>query len=97
MRRERAGHTLQPTALVNEAFLLKLVGSPAKAEWQNRAHFIAIAANVMRQILVGHARSKGALKRGSGAPAVSLDDAKVFEPGRSSDLLAIDQGWIAWL
>jgi RNA polymerase sigma factor (TIGR02999 family) len=82
MRREAAGHTLQTTALVNEAYV-KLVRPPA-ADWQNRTHFFAVAANIMRRILVDHARSRNSLKRGSGArsnveiadlPALAIDDA----------------------
>ena len=64
---ERPGHTLQPTALVNEAYL-KLIGDQAR-DWRNRAHFIGVSASIMRRILVDHARRKGALKR-SGGPAV---------------------------
>lgn len=88
MRRERAGHTLQPTAIVNEAFL-RLVDQ-GTIEWQDRAHFVGIAARVMRQILVDHARRKRTAKRGGGAAAVTLDEAMVSAPGTVFDLIALD-------
>jgi RNA polymerase sigma-70 factor, ECF subfamily len=85
---ERRGHSLQPTALVNEAYL-RLV-DVQQMSWQNRAHFLAMAARVMRRILVDHARSKGYAKRGGGAARITLDDALIVpnEPGR--DLVALD-------
>jgi RNA polymerase sigma-70 factor, ECF subfamily len=86
--RERKDHTLQATALVNEAFL-RMIG-PAKVEWQNRAHFFAVSAQLMRRILVDFARSRGYQKRGGGAPQVSLDEALMISPGRSADLVALD-------
>ena len=73
MGRERKGHTLQPTALVNEAFL-RLAGAH-DVRWQGRAHFMGIAARLMRRVLVDHARSRGYKKRGGGAERVPLDDA----------------------
>src|SRR5579864_6210126 len=75
MRRERVDHTLQTTALVHEAYL-KLVEQTA-ASWQNRAHFFAVAAQVMRHILIDHARGQGREKRGGGAPVIQLDEALV--------------------
>jgi RNA polymerase sigma factor (TIGR02999 family) len=72
MRRERQDHTLQPTALVGEAFL-RLVDQ-SRIDWQDRNHFLGIAARVMRQILVDHARRHGAVKRGAGVQMVTLDD-----------------------
>jgi RNA polymerase sigma factor (TIGR02999 family) len=72
MRNERRGHTLQPTALVNEAYL-RLVGD-SRIDWQNRAHFFGIAAQAMRQILVDHARRKGAAKRGGSWHRVTFDE-----------------------
>ncbi len=72
MRRERPGHTLQATALVHDAFL-KLVDQ-TRVEWQDRAHFFAIASQAMRRILVDHARARAAAKRGAGAAAVSMDE-----------------------
>ena len=88
MRGERAGHSLQATALVNEAFV-RLVEGKAVA-WQDRAHFLAVSARVMRRILVDFARAKNYQKRGGGAQAVTLDEALVVaEPGR--DLVAIDE------
>lgn len=89
MRRERHGHTLQPTAVVHEAFL-RLVEQET-VEWQDRAHFLGIAARVMRQILVEHARRHGALKRGGGADRVTLDEAFMPKDDLSFDLLALDE------
>jgi len=90
LRRERPGHTLQPTALVNEAFL-RLMGQGDRVDWESRSHFIAIAARHMRQILVDHARRHGAGKRGAGATVVSLDDAPASTNPPSADLLALDE------
>lgn len=87
MRRERAGHTLQTTALVNEAYV-RLVGY--KMDWQSRAHFIAIAAQAMRRILVERARKHGSLKRGGDAQKVSLDDAATVSPQRVEEMLAVE-------
>jgi RNA polymerase sigma factor (TIGR02999 family) len=87
MRGERAGHSLQATALVNEAYL-RLVGVQ-QVDWQNRVHFLAVSARLMRRILVDFARSKRYQKRGGGAEQVTLDEALlVNEPGR--DLVALD-------
>jgi RNA polymerase sigma factor (TIGR02999 family) len=88
MRAERANHTLQTTALVNEAFLrlvdLRQIG------WQDRAHFLALSARLMRRILVDHARSRGYQKRGGGAAAVTLDDALLAAPERGANFVALD-------
>jgi RNA polymerase sigma factor (TIGR02999 family) len=89
LRSERSGHTLQPTALVNEAYV-KLSGQ-SKIQWQNRTHFFAVAARVMRQILVDYARGHQRAKRGGGAALLPLDEALVFAPERSADLLVLDQ------
>jgi RNA polymerase sigma factor (TIGR02999 family) len=89
MKRERAGHTLQTTALVNEAYL-HLVGQQ-NVEWQNRAHFFAVAAQVMRHLLVDHARSRNYAKRGGGAQQVTLDETAVISEDRYADLLALDE------
>jgi RNA polymerase sigma factor (TIGR02999 family) len=88
LRRERPDHTLQPTALVNEAFL-KLIDQRA-VKWQNRAHFFGIAAQAMRRILVDHARTHAAGKRGGGMRRVPLDENMI---GRAMDvdLLALDE------
>src|SRR5687767_10494066 len=88
LRREKAGQTLQPTALVNEAYLRLLKDRPDR--WQNRAHFCAIAAHSMRQILIERARARGALKRGGVRARVTLDDALVAGSDRSIDLIALD-------
>ncbi len=89
MRRERPGQSMQTTALVNEAYL-RLVGS-APAEWQDRAHFFAISATVMRHLLVDRARARQYEKRGGGARQVSLDEAAVVSPAQDLDLLALDE------
>ena len=89
LRRERGGHTLQPTALVNEAYL-RLVDQ-RNLRWQNRAHFFAIAAQLMRRILIDYARRRQYAKRGGGAPHVSLDEAAVLSEERAADLIALDE------
>ena len=89
MRRERAGHTLQTTALVNEAYL-RLVDQK-QVRWQNRAHFFAVAAQVMRHILIDHARTRGRDKRGGEAQHVSLDEAEAMSSARAAELLALDE------
>jgi len=93
MARERPGHSLQATALVNEAYL-RLI-EVQRVQWQNRAHFFAMAARLMRRILVDAARSRGHQKRGGGAPVLSLDEALVVptEPGK--DLVALDEALTA--
>jgi RNA polymerase sigma factor (TIGR02999 family) len=88
LRQERAGHTLQSTALVHEAYL-KLVGQN-HVRWQNRAHFFGIAAQMIRRILVDYARARGADKRGSGAEKLSLDEAIALPGGQDLDLIALD-------
>lgn len=89
MRGQRTGHTLQTTALVNEAYIRLIDASQVK--WQNRAHFFAVAAHFMRRILVDFARSRNYQKRGGGAQAVSLDEALIEVPERGADLLALDE------
>jgi RNA polymerase sigma factor (TIGR02999 family) len=89
MRRERKGHTLQATALVNEVFL-RLADGPLVG-WQDRAHFLGIAARLMRRVLVDYARSRGYAKRGGGAQKVSLDEATLVASERSVDLVALDR------
>jgi RNA polymerase sigma-70 factor (ECF subfamily) len=88
MMSEQPGHTLQTAALVNEVYVRLL--DARDAGWQDRAHFFAICAQLMRNILVDHARSRQAIKRGGAATRVSLDDAAVITPEPSSDLLAVD-------
>ena len=88
MRRERNAHTLQPTAVVHEAFM-RLVDQGA-VDWQDRAHFLGIAARVMRRILVEHARRRGAAKRGSGGDHVTLDEALAPQADTSFGLLLLD-------
>ena len=87
LRRERPGHTLQPTAIVNELYL-KLLGRQG-ADWQGRAHFFAIAAQSMRRILVEHARRRDAKKRGGEGTRYLLDTVVMTEP-RAVDLIALD-------
>jgi RNA polymerase sigma-70 factor, ECF subfamily len=88
LKSERQGHTLQPTALVHEAFL-KLVGQ--ETQWQNRNHFFAMAANLMRRILVDYARQHKAEKRGGEAEKVSLEDAFVFVKEKPAQMIALDE------
>jgi len=89
LRSERAGHTLQPTALVHEAYLRLTGGEPIV--WQNRAQFFSITAQVMRHILVDHARRHGAEKRDRGEPRLSLDDAADLAVEQRLDLVALDE------
>jgi RNA polymerase sigma factor (TIGR02999 family) len=89
MRKERAGHTLQTTALIHEAYLRLIDAS--QVEWRNRAHFFGVAARVMRQILVAMARERGCQKRGGGARQVSLDEAMMIDEGLDEDLVALDE------
>jgi RNA polymerase sigma factor (TIGR02999 family) len=90
LRRERGEHTLQPTALVNEAYL-RLIDQ-SDLQWQNRAHFLAIAAKSMREILVEYARSHNADKRGGGAKRITLSKAIAFFEERDLDLVMLDDG-----
>jgi RNA polymerase sigma factor (TIGR02999 family) len=87
MRRERNGHTLQPTALVNEAFIRL---NPGESAWQNRRHFFGAAAQAMRRILVDHARQKQAEKRGDGLERVTLTDLEIGAPEPDLDVLAVN-------
>jgi len=88
MRMEAPGHTLQTTALINEAYL-KLVDQD-HVNWQNRAHFFGIAARIMRHILVDHARASHRGKRGGGMEPLPLDEGLVFTPAKSARLIALD-------
>ena len=89
MRRERPGHTLRTTALVNDAYL-RLVDQRV-VRWQNRAHFFAIAAQMMRRILVDHARAKRYEKRGGGAVHVPIEEAAVLAHGKEAEIIALDE------
>jgi RNA polymerase sigma factor (TIGR02999 family) len=93
MRRERQGHTLQTTALVNEAYL-RLI-DVTRVDWQDRAHFFAMSARLMRRILVDHARSRQFLKRGGGAEMLPLEAAGVISFERPADLVALDDALTA--
>lgn len=88
LRQERSDHTLQPTALVHEAYL-KLIDQ-SRVDWQNRAHFFGVAAQSMRRILVDHARSHRASKRGGVQQKLALDEAVDYSQPRDIDLLALD-------
>jgi RNA polymerase sigma factor (TIGR02999 family) len=88
---EGPGHTLQPTALVHEAYL-KLVGPDPQQPWKGRVHFFAAAAQAMRRILIDHARRKHRARRGGGMKRIELDDIeRVAESGRADELLALDE------
>ena len=91
LRREHRGHSLQPTALVNEAYL-RLVGQ--RVEWKNRAHFFALASEMMRRILVDHARGRNRGKREGGCTRVELDEAVALTEQREVDLVALDQALV---
>jgi len=88
MGRERAGNTLQTSALVHEAYL-RLIDQ-REVHWQNRAHFFGIAAQMMRRILVDYARSRNNQKRGGGAPRIALDEAVIVSEERAADVVALD-------
>jgi RNA polymerase sigma factor (TIGR02999 family) len=89
LRQERPGHTLQPTALVHEAYV-KLI-EQRNVRWQNRSHFFGIAAQAMRRILIDHARTRGRTKRGGGMAKVELEDNHAIQEAASVDVLALDQ------
>lgn len=88
LHRERAGHTLQPTALINEAYL-RLVDLK-QDQWHSRTHFFSVASHIMRQILAKYARSRKALKRGGGDGPIALNETEVPAPVRSSAFTALD-------
>jgi RNA polymerase sigma factor (TIGR02999 family) len=89
MSRERPGHTLQTTALIDDAYLQ--LADNTHPQWQNRAHFFAAAAQLMRRIMVDHARQRQALKRGGGAIRVELNEAAAVTQTRADELLALDE------
>jgi RNA polymerase sigma factor (TIGR02999 family) len=89
LRHEAANHSLQPTALVNEAYLR--LTRMQEMDWQSRSHFFAVSATIMRNILVDHARANDALKRGQGQTAVSWNDAMFPAPERGPEILAVDE------
>ncbi len=93
LRDEQAALTMQPTALVHEAYL-RLVAQNLP-DWQSRAHFFGVAARLMRQILVDHARRRGSAKRGMGAGTVSLEEAVSFSPARGRDIEQLDDALTA--
>jgi len=87
--KERGGHTLQTTEIINEAYLKLL--NQKENDWQDRAHFFAVASRVMRNLLVDYARTKNYQKRGNGAEKVSLEDVALFTPEPDAQLLALDE------
>ena len=89
LRRERPGHTLQTTALINEAYL-RLIDR-RDVNWQSRAHFFAVAARAMRQILVSYARSNQAQKRGGGALKIELDESAILSPEQSKEIVDLHE------
>src|SRR5580658_6005132 len=89
LRHERPNHTLQPTALVHEAYL-RLIDQ-TRVDWQGRTHFFAVGAQAIRRILVDHARQRKRQKRGGGAGRVTLDDAVALAPQRDEEILALDE------
>ncbi|CAA9336003.1 Gll4071 protein [uncultured Microcoleus sp.] len=89
MRRERGNHTLQTSALVNEAFV-KLVDQ-REVRWRNRSHFFALSAQIMRRILINHARDRLAQKRGGGAEHIEFEDAVILTKEKSAELIALDE------
>ena len=93
MRSERAGHTLQTTALVNEAYVRLIDWKNVR--WQNRAHFFGVSAQLMRRILVDFARSRGYQKRRAGATVVTLDETAPISDEKGADLVALDEALVA--
>ena len=89
LRRERAGHTMQTTTLVHEAYL-RLIDA-GRVRWQDRAHFFAIAAQLMRRVLVDDARKRNFKKRGPEFTRISLDEAMVWAPERDAEIIALDE------
>ena len=89
IRGEHKGHTLQTTALVNEAYL-RLIDC-SRVNWQNRAHFLAVSAQLMRRILIDYARSRGYQKRGGAMERISLEESQIVSEGRDLDLLELDE------
>jgi RNA polymerase sigma factor (TIGR02999 family) len=92
LRKERGNHTLQPTALVNEAYLKLL--DQSRVQWQGRTHFFAVGAQAMRRILVDHARRRQRLKHGGQRARVTLDEGIALSPDRDQDVLALDEALV---
>jgi RNA polymerase sigma factor (TIGR02999 family) len=90
LKRGRPNQTLQPTALINEAWI-RLIGQPSVLHWENRSHFFAIAARLMRIVLVDHARAHGAMKRGGGINALTLEDVPLLSPGKAPPILEVNE------
>lgn len=92
MRRERSGHTLQPTALVHEAFLR--LSEQREVQWDNKSHFLGIAAPLMRRILVDYSRGRHAAKRGGKAELIDVDEAELPDIERTADIIALDEALV---
>ena len=90
LKRNQGNHTLQPTALINEAFI-RLIDQQDPVHWESRAHFFGIAARMMRLVLVDYARARYAEKRGAGDQAITLEDAHLLTPQKAPDILEIDE------
>ena len=90
LKRGRPNQTLQPTALINEAWL-RLIGQTGAIPWENRSHFYGIAARLMRIVLVDHARARRALKRGGAADALTLEQVNAISPGKPAEILEVDE------
>jgi RNA polymerase sigma factor (TIGR02999 family) len=90
LKRERVNHTLQPTALISELYV-RLIDNSHTVRWNDRSHFFGIAARIMRQILVEHARAARSLKRGGGVVAITLEESGVFGPNPTLDILTVDE------
>jgi RNA polymerase sigma factor (TIGR02999 family) len=93
LRRERSSHTLQTSDLINEAYLRLL--KQQSVEWQDRAHFFGVAAQIMRRVLIDHARSYQYAKRGAGAEKIPLDEVAVVNQERASELVALDEALVS--
>lgn len=89
MRRENSNHTLQTTALVNEAYIQ--LANQHSVSWQSRAHFFALSAQIMRRVLLKHARTRSCAKRGGGSPTVCVDEISVLTKENSEELIALDE------
>jgi len=90
LKRGRPNQTLQPTALINEAWL-RLIGRLPNIQWENRSHFFGIAARLMRIVLVDHARARHAVKRGGAVEPLTLDDANLLSPGKAPEILEVNE------
>jgi RNA polymerase sigma-70 factor (ECF subfamily) len=90
LKRGRPGQTLQPTALINEAWL-RLIGRSTAIQWENRSHFFGITARLMRIVLVDHARARGAMKRGGALESLTLENVKLLSAGKAPNILEVNE------